>query len=34
MNEPKKQNIFRKLSSCLMEKYNGFQVTSIESARK
>ena len=34
MKEPKKQNIVRQLSSCLMEKYNGFQVISIESARK
>ena len=30
MKEPKKQNIVRQLSSCLMEKYNGFQVISIE----
>ena len=34
MKEPKKQNIVRQLSSCLMEKYNGFQVISIEYARK
>ena len=30
MLEPKKQNIVRQLSSCLIEKYNGFQVISIE----
>ena len=30
MKEPKKQNIVRQLSSCLMEKYNGFQVISIK----
>ena len=29
MKKPKKQNIVRQLSSCLMEKYNGFQVISI-----
>ena len=34
MKEPKRQNIVRQLSSCLMEKYNGFQVISIEYARK
>ena len=34
MKEPKKQNLVRQLSSCLMEKYNGFQVISIEYARK
>ena len=35
MKEPKKKkNIVRQLSSCLMEKYNGFQVISIEYARK
>ena len=32
MKKPKKQNIFRQLSS--LEKYNGFQVISIEYARK
>ena len=32
--EPKKQNIVRQLSSCLIEKYNGFQVISIEFDRK
>ena len=34
MKEPKKQNIVRQISSCLSEKYNGFQVISIEYARK
>ena len=34
MKKPKKQNIVRQSSSCLMEKYNGFQVISIEYARK
>ena len=34
MKEPKKRNIVRQLSSCLMEKYNCFQVISIEYARK
>ena len=34
MKEPKKQNIVRQLSSCLIEKYNGFQVISIEFNRK
>ena len=34
MKEPKKQNIVRQLSSCLIEKYNGFQVISIELDRK
>ena len=34
MKEPKKQNIVRQRSSCLSEKYNGFQVVSIEYARK
>ena len=34
MKEPKKQNIIRQLSSCLIEKYNGFQVISIEFDRK
>ena len=34
MKEPKKQNIVRQLSSCLIEKYNGFQVISIEFDRK
>ena len=34
MKEPKKQNIIRQLSSCLIEKYNGFQVIAIEFDRK
>ena len=34
MKEPKKQNIIRQLSSCLIQKYNGFQVISIEFNRK
>ena len=34
MKEPKKQNIVRQLSSYLIEKYNGFQVISIEFDRK
>ena len=34
MKEPKKQNIVRQLSSCLIEKYNGFQVISIEFNKK
>ena len=29
MKEPKKQNIVRQFSSCLIEKYNGFEVISI-----
>ena len=34
MKEPKKQNIVREISSCLIEKCNGFQVISIEFDRK
>ena len=34
MKDPKKQNIVRQISSCLTKKYNGFQVISIEFARK
>ena len=34
MKEPKKQNIVRPISSCLTEKYNGFQTISIELARR
>ena len=34
MNDPKRQNIVRKISSCLTKKYNGFQVISIEFPRK
>ena len=34
MKEPGKQNVVRQLSSCLIEKYNGFQVISIEFDRK
>ena len=34
MKEPKKQNIVRQISSCINEKYNGFQPISIELARK
>ena len=34
MKEPKKQNIVRQTSSCLSEKYNGFQIIFIEYARK
>ena len=34
MKEPKKQYIVRQLSSCLIEKYNEFQVISIEFDRK
>ena len=33
MNDPKRQNIVRQISSCLTKKYNGFQVISIEFAR-
>ena len=32
MKEPKKQNIIRKISSCINEKYNGCQSASIEFA--
>ena len=34
MKEPKKQNKIRQLSSCLIGKYNGFQVISLEFNRK
>ena len=34
MKEPGKQNVVRQLLSCLIEKYNGFQVISIEFDRK
>ena len=34
MKEPKKQNIVRQISSCIKEKYHGFQSTSIEFVRK
>ena len=34
MKEPKKQNIIREISSCITERYNGFQTLSIEFARK
>ena len=32
--DPKKQNIFSQISSCLIEKYNGFQSISLEFARR
>ena len=34
MKEPKKQNAIRQISSCINEKYNGFQSVSVEFARK
>ena len=34
MKEPKKRNIVRQISSCLIEKYNGFHVILIEFDRK
>ena len=34
MKKPKKQNIVRQISSCLIEKYNCFQAISIEYAKK
>ena len=34
MKELKKKNIVRKISSCITEKYNGFQTISIEFARR
>ena len=34
MKDPKKQNIVRQISSCLTEKYNGFQAISTEFARR
>ena len=34
IKEPGKQNVVRQLSSCLIEKYNGFQVISIDFDRK
>ena len=34
LKNQKKQNIVRKLSSCINEKYNGFQVISIEYSKK
>ena len=34
LKNPKKQNIFRGLSSCINEKYNGFHVISIEYGKK
>ena len=34
MKEPKKQNIVKQISSCITEKYNGFQTISIEFARR
>ena len=34
MEEPKKQNIVRQISSCINEKYNVFQSVSIEFTRK
>ena len=34
MKDSKKQNIITQISSCLMKKYNGFQVISIEFTRK
>ena len=34
MKKTKKQNIIRQISSCLTEKYSGFQAISIEYERK
>ena len=34
LKSPKKQNIVRQLSSCINEKYNGFQVISIKYSKK
>ena len=34
MKDSKKQNIITQISSCLMKKYNGFQVISIEFTKK
>ena len=34
VKNPKKQNIIRQLSSCIAEKYNGFQTISTEFATK
>ena len=34
MKEPRKKNIVRQISTCLTEKYNGFQTISIEFARR
>ena len=34
LKEFKKQSIVRQLSSCITEKYNGFQTIAIEFARK
>lgn len=34
VKNPKKQNIIRQLSSCITEKYNGFQTISTEFATK
>ena len=34
MKDKSKQKIVRKLSSCLIEKYSGFQVISIEFEKK
>ena len=34
MKEPKKQNAIKQISSCINEKYNGFQSVSVEFARK
>ena len=34
IKQPKKTNVFRQLSSCINEKYNGYQTISIEYGRK
>ena len=34
LKEPRKQNIVRQISSCIIEKYNGYQAISIVFARK
>ena len=33
LKNPKKQNIVRQLSSCINEKYNGFHVISMSTAK-
>ena len=34
LKEPKKTNVVMHISSCIIEKYNGYQAISIEFARK
>ena len=34
LKNPKRHNLVRQLSSCINEKYNGFQVISIEYSKK